>query len=60
MLYKGRSEAIKFCDDCSSMMSEVKTKAKATKRIGIKLLIPNQMLQRLPIFLAQIKAGKNY
>ena len=60
MLYKTRSEAIKFCHDCSSMMSEAKTKAKATKRTGIKLLIPKQMLQRLPIFLAQVKAGKNY
>ena len=60
MLYKTRSEAIKFCDDCSSMMYEAKTKAKAAKRTGIKLLIPKQMLQRLPIFLAQVKAGKNY
>ena len=26
---------------------------------GLKILTPNQMLSRLPIFLAQIKAGNN-
>ena len=26
---------------------------------GIKILVPKQMLQRLPITLAQVKAGKN-
>ena len=26
---------------------------------GLKVLIPNQMLRRLPISLAQLKAGKN-
>ena len=26
---------------------------------GLKILIPNQMLSRLPIFLAQLKAGNN-
>ena len=26
---------------------------------GLKILTPNQMLKRLPIFLAQIKAGNN-
>ena len=39
------------------MMSEVKTKA--TKETGLKILIPEQMLQRLPIALAQVKAGNN-
>ena len=29
------------------------------KRTGIKILTPNQMLKRLPIALAQIKAGNN-
>ena len=29
------------------------------KGTGIKILTPNQMLQRLPIALAQIKAGNN-
>ena len=39
------------------MMSEAKTKA--TKRTGLKVLTPKQMLQRLPIVLAQVKAGNN-
>ena len=39
------------------MMSEVK--AKATKGIGLNVLTPKQMLQRLPIALAQVKAGNN-
>ena len=36
------------------MVSEAKIKA-----TGLKLLTPKQMLQRLPIALAQIKAGNN-
>ena len=39
------------------MMSEVKTKA--TKGTGLKILTPKQMLQRLPLALAQVKAGNN-
>ena len=39
------------------MMSETKTKA--TKGTGIKILTHKQMLQRLPIALAQAKAGNN-
>ena len=39
------------------MISEAKTKA--TKGTGIKILTPKQMLQRLPIALAQVKAGNN-
>ena len=58
-LYKVRSEAIKFYDDYSLMMSEAKTKAKATKGTGLKILTPKQMLQRLSIALAQVKAGNN-
>ena len=57
MLYKARSKAIKFYDDFSLMMSEVKTKA--TKGTGLKILTPKQMLQRLPIAFAQVKAGNN-
>ena len=61
MLYKARNEAIKFYDDYSLMMSEAKTKAKQneTKGTGLKILMPKQMLQRLPIALAQVKAGNN-
>ena len=57
MLYKARSEAIKFYDDYSSVMSVVKNKA--TKGTRLKILTPKQMLQRLPIILAQVKAGNN-
>ena len=42
------------------MISErvkIKTQAKSTQEKGIKILTPNQMLQRLPIALAQVKAG---
>ena len=57
MLYKARNEAIKFYDDYSSMMSEAKYRA--TKGTGLKILAPKQMLQRLPIALAQVKADNN-
>ena len=39
------------------MVSEAKNKA--TKGTGLKILTPKQMLQRLPIALAQVKAGNN-
>ena len=58
MLYNARKEAIQFYDYYSSMMSEAKFKAK-TKGTGLKILTPKQMLQRLPIALAQVKAGNN-
>ena len=38
-------------------MSEAKTKA--TKETGLKISIPEQMLQRSHIALAQVKAGNN-
>ena len=57
MFYKARNKAIKFYDDYSSMMSEAK--AKATKGTGLKILTTKQMHQRLPIALAQEKAGNN-
>ena len=44
------------------MMSEVKTQSKqnnTTKGIGLKILTPKQMLQRLPIAVAQAKAENN-
>ena len=59
MLYKARSEAIKFYDDYCSVISKTNTKAKATKATRLKILTPKQMLQRLPIALAQVKAGNN-
>ena len=57
MVYKARNKTIKFYDDYSSMMSDAKVKA--TKGTGLKILTPQQMLQRLPIGLAQVKAGNN-
>ena len=57
MLYEPRNEAIKFYDDYSLMVTETKTKA--TKGTGLKILTPNQMIQRLSISLAQVKAGNN-
>ena len=60
MLYKARSEAIKFYDHYSLMASEAKYKAKnKTCGKGLKILTPKQLLRRLPIALAQIKAGNN-
>ena len=42
------------------MMSEAKTNAKnQTSGKGLKTLTPKQMLQRLPIALAEVKAGNN-
>ena len=36
-----------------------KSKHDDTKGTGLKILTPKQMLQRLPIALAQVKAGNN-
>ena len=43
------------------MLSDAKYDAKQgeTKETGLKILTPKQMLQRLPIALAQVKAGNN-
>ena len=61
MLYKARNEAITFYDDYSLMMLEAKSKAKQneTKGTRLKILTPKQMFQRLPISLAQVKAGND-
>ena len=50
-------ETIKFYDGYSSMIS--KAKYKTTKERRLKILTSKQMLQRLPIALAQEKAGNN-
>ena len=57
MLYRAKHEAIKFDDNYSSMMSE--GKYRATKGKGLKILTSKQMLQILPIALAQVKADNN-
>ena len=56
--YNARDNAIKFIEDYGSMILEVKRLAKQ-EGTGFKILAPNQMLKRLPIALAQIKAGNN-
>ena len=58
ILYNARNSAIKFIQDYGSMILEAKKLAKQ-KGTGLKILTPNQMLKRLPIALAQIKAGSN-
>ena len=62
MLFKARNEAIKLYNDYFSMISDAKTQAiEEEKQIGtgLKILTPKQMLQRLPVALAQVKAGNN-
>ena len=54
-------EVINFFRDYIEMLSDAKYDAKQneTKGTGLKILTPKQMLQRLPIALAQVKAGNN-
>ena len=59
ILFNPRDNAIKFIEDYSSMILEAKKLAKEQEGIGVKILTPNQMLKKLPIALAQIKAGNN-
>ena len=57
-LYNIRDMAITFIEDYGSMILEAKEMARQEGE-GLKILTPNQMLKRLPIALAQIKAGNN-
>ena len=57
--FNSRNNAIKFIEDYGSMILEAKKLAKEQEGTGLKILTPNQMLKRLPIALAQIKAGNN-
>ena len=59
MLYNAIDSAVKFIEDYGSMILEVKKQAKEQKGTGLKILTPNQMLKRIPIALAQVKAGNN-
>ena len=58
VLFNARNNAIRFIEDYSSMILEAKRLAKQ-EGTGLKMLTSKQMLQRLPIALAQIKAGNN-
>ena len=57
--FNARNSAIKFIEDYGSMILEAKKLAKEQEGTGLKILTLNQMLKRLPIALAQIKAGNN-
>ena len=60
ILFNGRNSAIKFIEDYGSMILVAKRLAKEEQEgKGLKILTPNQMLKRLPIALAQVKAGNN-
>ena len=56
-LYNSRGKAIKLYNDYTKNMSEAIYKTK--HGTWLQILTPKQMLQRLPIFLAQVKAGNN-
>ena len=57
-LYESREKVIQLFNDYAKNMSKniYDSKQKGT---GFKILTPNQMLKRLPMFLAQIEAGNN-
>ena len=59
--YNSREEVIIFFRDYVEMLLDGNYKAKQneTKGKGLKILTPKQMFQRLPIALAQVKAGNN-
>ena len=58
--FNARNSAIKFIEDYGSMILEAKRLAKEEQEgKGLKILTPNQMLKRLLIALAQVKAGNN-
>ena len=56
--YKSREEVINFFTDYVEMLSDANYDSKL-KGKGLKILTPKQRLQRLPIALAQVKAGNN-
>ena len=59
--YSSREEVINLYRDFVKMLSNANydPRQNETKEMGLKILIPKQMLQRLPITLAQVKAGNN-
>ena len=60
-IYDSRQKIIDLLNHYSKIPSEAicKSKQNETKGKGIKILTPKQMLQRLPIAIAQVKAGNN-
>ena len=61
-LYDSRQKVINLLNDNAKFRSEAiyKSKQNETKRKGLKVLTQKQMLQRLPIALAQAKAGNRW
>ena len=60
IFYNARENAIQFIKDYGSMILEARSLAiEEQKGERLKILTPNQMLKRLPIALAQVKAGNN-
>ena len=57
-LHNSREEVVKMFNDYARNMSRNIYDSKQ-EGAGLKILTPKQMLQRLPIALAQIKAGNN-
>ena len=59
--YNCREEVINFFRDYTEMLSDANCDARKneTKGKGLKTLTLKQMLQRLPVALAQVKAGNN-
>ena len=60
-LYDSRQKIIDLFNNYSKIKSEsiYRSKHDETKGRGLKILTPKQMLQRLPIALAQVKTGNN-
>ena len=61
LFYNSREEVINLFRDFTEMLSDANYSAKQneTKGTRLKILTPKQMLQRLSIALAQVKAGNN-
>ena len=59
MFYNARDNAIKFIQYYGGVILEAKKQAREQEGTGLKILTPNQMLKRLPIAFAQVKAGNN-
>ena len=60
-LYDSRKKIIDLFKNYSKIKSEsiYRSKHDETKGRGLQILTPKQMLQRLPIALAQVKSGNN-
>ena len=57
--FNARENAIKFIENYGLRVLEARRLAKEQEGTGLKILTPNQQLKRLPIALAQVKAGNN-